>query len=325
MPQVLVTRKIFPEAISLLDKAGVTYHHNFNDNPMTRAEIRARGDEIIGLVCLLTDIIDAGLMEALPNLKVIANVAVGYDNIDVASASERGIFVTNTPDVLTECTADLAFALLLAVARRVVEADQFMRVGLFKGWELFQPHLGVDVFGKTLGIVGLGRIGTAVARRGALGFGMKVLYTANSPRLDAEQEFDAEFVHFSRLLQESDFISIHVPLSSQTRHMFTLKEFEQMKPSAYLINTARGPVIKEDDLIQALENGLIKGAALDVFENEPLMHPGLVEMRDKVVVVPHIGSATVETRLRMATTAVNNVIAALRGNCPPNALNPEIW
>jgi len=264
-------------------------------------------------------------MDSLPDLKVVANVAVGFDNIEVPAASRRGILVTNTPDVLTECTADLTFALLLALARRIVDADQYMRAGRFQGWELFQPHLGVDVYGKTLGIVGLGRIGAAVARRGALGFGMEIVYTANGRRLELEKELSARFVSFDELLARSDFVSIHTPLTSQTRHLFTLTQFAQMKPTAFLINTARGPIVKEADLVQALNERLIGGAALDVFEAEPHLHPGLVELTGRTVVVPHIGSATVETRRRMSVMAVQNAIAVLQGQLPPNAVNPEVW
>lgn len=325
MSQVFITRRIFPEALDLLDQAGLDYHHNEADLPLSRAEIQEQAAGVVALVCLLTDTIDVALMGKLPRLRVIANVAVGYDNIDLDAATERGIVVTNTPGVLTECAADLTFALLLAVARRVVEADQYVRAGAFKGWELFQPHLGTDVFGKTLGIVGLGRIGTAVARRGALGFGMKVIYADRLQNPDAERELGIERVPFSRLLRESDFISIHTPLSPETRHMFTRQQFMRMKPSSFLINTARGPIIHEGDLVEALQNGTIQGAALDVFEQEPEIHPGLLELKQHVIIVPHIGSASVETRRGMCEMAVSNAIAATHGEMPANALNPEAW
>ncbi|MEJ2748854.1 MAG: D-glycerate dehydrogenase [Anaerolineae bacterium] len=320
MTQIAITRKIFDEAVSLLDEAGLDYWHNEADESLSLPEMRARVAEAEAIICLLTDRIDAPVMDAAPRLKIIANVAVGYDNIDVKAATERGIIVTNTPGVLTECTADLTFALLLATARRLVEADAYMRAGKFEGWELFQPHLGLDVYGKTLGIVGMGRIGTAVARRAALGFNMNVLYTANSVKLEAEQELDAERVSFPDLLCQSDFISIHTPLTPQTRHLFTLDEFRQMKSSAILINTARGPIVKEADLVQALEQGLIAGAGLDVYEEEPKAHPGLAQL-PQVVMVPHIGSATTETRRRMAVTAAQNVVAVLGDQEPINPVN----
>ncbi len=317
MAQIFITRKIFDEAIALLDEAGLDYWHNEADSPLNLSGMAAQLAEAEAIVCLLTDKIDAQVMDAAPKLKIIANTAVGYDNIDVAAATERGIIVTNTPGVLTECTADLTFALLLAAARRIVEADAYMRAGKFAGWELFQPHLGVDVYGKTLGIVGMGRIGTAVARRAALGFNMKILYTANNPKPEIERELGAQFVSLPDLLRQSDFVSIHTPLSAQTRHLFTLAEFHQMQPHAILINTARGPIVKEADLVQALQRGLIGGAGLDVFEEEPIAHPDLAGLPN-VVMVPHIGSATTETRRRMAMMAVENVTAVLSGRGPIN-------
>ncbi|MCP4425605.1 MAG: D-glycerate dehydrogenase [Chloroflexi bacterium] len=320
MSSVFITRKIFDEAIALLDEAGLDYWHNAADTPLDLPQMKARLAETEAIVCLLTDKIDAQVMDAAPKLKIIANTAVGYDNVDVAAAAERGIIVTNTPGVLTECTADLTFALMLAVARRIVEADSFMRAGKFEGWELFQPHLGVDVYGKTLGIVGLGRIGTAVARRAALGFNMNILYTANNPNPEAERELGAQFVSLPDLLRRSDFVSIHTPLTAQTRHLFTLAEFAPMPPHAILINTARGPIVKEADLVQALQQGLIGGAGLDVFEEEPIAHPGLAGLPN-VVMVPHIGSATTETRRRMAVMATRNVTAVLSGQAPINPVN----
>jgi glyoxylate reductase len=325
MSRVYITRRIFDEAIALLEQAGLAYDHNVADTPLTSSQIRKEAAEAEALVCLLTDRIDAELMAALPDLKVVANVAVGYDNIDVSAASSRGILVTNTPDVLTECTADLTFALLLAAARQIVAADHYMRSGQFQGWELFQPHLGVDVYGKTLGIVGLGRIGAAVARRGALGFGMQVIYTANHPRPQLEKELNARLVPFPQLLEQGDFVSIHTPLTPKTHHLFTMDEFAQMKPTSILINTARGPIVDEADLVQALDEGVIGGAALDVFEEEPQMHPGLARLTGRTVVVPHIGSATVETRRRMSLMAVQNAISVLHGRPAPNAVNPEVW
>lgn len=320
MTQILITRRVFDEAVALLNEAGLDYWHNEADAPLSLPEMQARATEAEAIICLLTDRIDAPVMDAAPRLKLIANVAVGYDNIDVAAATERGIIVTNTPGVLTECTADLTFALILATARRIVEADAYMRAGKFEGWELFRPHLGLDVYDKTLGIVGLGRIGTAVARRARLGFNMNIIYTANSPNPEAEQELGAQHVKFPDLLYLSDFVSVHTPLTPQTRHLFTLNEFHQMKETAVLINTARGPIVKEADLVQALEQGLIAGAGLDVYEAEPQAHPGLAG-RPNVVMVPHIGSATTETRRRMAVMAAQNVVAVLGGERPLNPVN----
>lgn len=325
MPQVCVTQSIFPEAIDLLEAEDFLYAYHENDQALAPQDLKEAVKACEGLICLITDKIDGDLMDHAPNLKVIANVAVGYDNIDVDAASERGIVVTNTPDVLTETTADLTFALLLAAARRIPEADAYMRSGQFKEFKLHQPQIGVDVYGKTLGIVGMGRIGTAVARRGALGFGMKVIYTANSPKPEVEKEFGARQVTFPEILKESDFISINTPATPETHHMFTLKEFEQMKRSAFLINAARGPIVKEDDLAEALESELIQGAGVDVFEREPLIDPKLAQLKKHVVVAPHIGSASVETRRNMSLMAARNVVAALQGQCPPNALNPEVW
>ena len=320
MTQVFVTRKIFDEAVALLDEARLDYWHNEADTPLGLPEMKAQLGEAEAIICLLTDKINAQTMDAAPHLKIIANVAVGYDNIDVAAATERGIIVTNTPGAMTECTADLAFALILAAARHIVPADAYMRAGKFTGWELFQPHLGLELTGKTLGIVGMGRIGTAVARRAALGFNMNVLYTGNNPNPEAEQELGAQFVSFPDLLRQSDFVSIHTPLTAQTRHLFTLAEFRQMQSHAILINTARGPIVKEDDLVQALQQGMIGGAGLDVFEEEPKAHPGLAELPN-VVMVPHIGSATTETRRRMAMMAAANVVEVLGGGRPLNPVN----
>jgi len=315
LTQVIITQKINPESLQLLEQAGISYFQNAGPT-WTAEELKTQIHEAEAVVCLLTDKITADIIDAAPNLKLIANVAVGYDNIDVAAATERGIIVTNTPDVLTETTADLAFALLHAIARRLPEADAYMRAGKYSRFELFPEMMGVDVYGKTLGIVGMGRIGTAVARRAALGFGMNVLYTAHAAKPTADRELNAHHVPFAELLRESDFISIHIPLKPETRHLFTLAEFQQMKPTVCLINTARGPIIKEADLVEALRQGLIRGAALDVFEAEPAMAPGLAEIKDRLVVAPHIGSATIETRQKMAMLAVENVVAFLREGRP---------
>lgn len=325
MANILITQHIGDAAVQRLREAGHGVTYRDKTVPMTPAELQTAVHAVDGLVCLLTDRVDTAVLDAAPHLKMIANVAVGYDNIDLAAATARGILVSNTPDVLTETTADHAFALLLAIARRIPEADAFMRAGQYQRFELFPPLLGLDVYGKTLGIVGMGRIGTAVARRGALGFGMKVLYTANSEKTAVEHELGAVRVTFAELLRRSDFVSINTPSTPETRHLFTVDTLRQMKPTACLINTARGPIVKEDDLLAALRDGVIWGAALDVFEAEPQMAPGLAEHHERLVVAPHLGSATGETRRNMVATAVTNLIAGLSGQQPPNALNPQVW
>ena len=325
MANILITQHIGEAGVQKLREAGHVVTYRNETAPMTPTELQTAVRQVEGLVTLLTDRVDTAVLDAAPHLKMIANVAVGYDNIDLAAATARGILVSNTPDVLTETTADHAFALLLAIARRIPEADTFMRAGQYQRFELFPPLLGLDVFGKTLGIVGLGRIGTAVARRGALGFGMKVLYTARQPKTAVEQELGAEQVSLADLLRRSDFVSINAPYTPETRHLFTLDTLRQMKPTACLINTARGPIVKEDDLLTALREGIIWGAALDVFEAEPKMAPGLAEHHERLVVAPHLGSATGETRRNMVATAVTNLIIGLSGQQPPNALNPQVW
>ncbi len=323
MANILITQHIGEAGVQTLRDAGHNVTYRNETEPMPPAELQTAVRPAEGLLCLLTDRVDTAVLDAAPNLKMIANVAVGYDNIDLPAATERAVWVSNTPDVLTETTADHAFALLLAIARRIPEADAFMRAGKYEKFEMFPPLLGLDVYGKTLGIVGLGRIGTAVARRGALGFGMKVLYTANRAKTAVEQELGAEWATLPELLRQSDFVSINVPLTSETRHLFTLETLRQMKPTACLINTARGPIIKEADLLTALREGIIWGAALDVFEAEPQMTPGLADYRERLVVVPHLGSATGETRRKMVDTAVTNLLAGLSNQTPPNALNAE--
>lgn len=324
MANILITQRIGDEGVRKLRAAGHVVTYRDDTEPMTPAELQTAVRYSEGLVCLLTDRVDTAVLDAAPNLKMIANVAVGYDNIDLAAATQRGVLVSNTPDVLTETTADHAFALLLAIARRIPEADTFMRAGKYEKFEMFPPLLGLDVYGKTLGIVGLGRIGAAVARRGALGFGMKVLYTATGAKTAVEQELGAERVTLPELLRQSDFVSINVPLTKETRHLFMLDTLRQMKPTACLINTARGPIVKEADLLTALREGIIWGAALDVFEDEPRMVSGLAQQHERLVVAPHLGSATGETRRKMVDTAVTNLLAGLSGQTPPNALNPEI-
>lgn len=321
MPDVLITRRTFPAVLELFERAGLTYDHNAADTPLSPAELAARLQDARALMPLLTDRVDAALLGAAPLLEIVANVAVGYDNVDVAAATARGIVVSNTPGVLTEATADLTMALLLAAARRLPEADAYTRAGRFQGWELFQPHLGLDVGGQTLGIAGMGRIGRAVARRAALGFNMPILYTNRSPVPAVEAELGARRVGLDTLLRESDFVSLHLPLTPETRHLIGAPQLALMKPTAILINTARGPIVDEAALVAALESGALAGAALDVYEEEPALHPGLLALHRHMVLVPHIGSATTRTRERMSLTAAANVVAVLGGGEAPNAVN----
>jgi glyoxylate reductase len=324
MTEIFITRKVFKDAIYMLEKEGYTVDINDSDRILPARELVKRANGKAGLICLLNDRIDSVVMEKLPSLKVISNVAVGYDNIDIEAATRRGIMVTNTPGVLTETTADLAFAMLLSAARRIPEADEFIRAGKFENWQLIQPLMGVDIYGKTLGIVGMGAIGQAVAKRARKGFDMRVIYYSSSRKEDAEKKFEAEFVEFDELLALSDFISVHVSLTEETRYMFSTEAFKIMKNTAFLINTARGPVVDETALVEAIKKGQIRGAALDVFEEEPRVQPELIKMKENVVLAPHVGSASNETRLRMAKVAVLNMIQGLKGNRPPNLVNDAV-
>ncbi len=324
MAEVFITRKVFRDAIDILTSRQHTIDINDSDRILPVRELVKRAQGKAGLICLLNDTIDSVVMDELESLKVISNIAVGYDNIDIAAATQRGIMVTNTPGVLTETTADLAFALLLGAARRIPEADQYTRAGKFKNWQLMQAHMGVDVYEKTLGIVGMGAIGQAVAKRAKKGFDMRVIYYGLSRKERAEKEYGAEFVAFDELLAISDFISIHVPLTEKTKHMFSTQEFKAMKNTAIIINTSRGPVVDEAALVEAIKAGQIRGAALDVFEEEPSIHPELIKMKENVVLAPHIGSASIETRLRMAKMAAMNMVEGLEGNRPPNLVNEKV-
>jgi glyoxylate reductase len=276
-----------------------------------------------GLICLITDTIDDALLARCPDLRVVANVAVGYNNVDVAAATRRGVIVTNTPDVLTDTTADFAWALLMATARHVVEADRYVRAGKWTQWD-FRAFLGADVHGKTLGVVGFGRIGRAVARR-ALGFDMRLLYQDAVPADAAtERELRATRVDLGTLLRESDFVTLHTPLLAETRHLINAASLRTMKTTAHLINASRGPVVDEAALAQALVEGVIAGAGLDVFEDEPAVHPGLLGLPN-VVLAPHIGSASHDTRVKMSVLAVENCLAVLEGRRPPTPVNPEVF
>src|SRR5246500_2286867 len=288
---------------------------------ISKEELFRRIGDKEGLVCLLTEKVDEELLAAAPKLRIAANVAVGYDNITVADCTKRRVVATNTPGVLDETTADFAWTLLMAVARRLGEGEALARSGKWAGWDLDQL-VGADVWGKTLGLVGFGRIGRGGARR-ASGFQMKVLYhDAVRVPLDVEKGFRAEYRELGPLLAEADFVSVHVPLMPETRGLFNAKTFSQMKPTAFLINTSRGPVIDEEALVQALESKTIAGAALDVYEKEPVIHPGL--KRSNVVLAPHIASASLETRTKRACIAAGNVVALFTGQRPPNLLNPEV-
>lgn len=324
MPRIFVTRRLPEAAMDMLNK-NFDVQCNPHDRVLSRRELLdgVRGKD--GILPLLTDRIDHEVLEAAgPQLKIVANYAVGYNNIDVAACTGRKIAATNTPGVLTDTTADLAMALLLAVARKVVPADAYARAGKYQGWAplLF---LGTDVHHKTLGIMGLGRIGLALAKR-AIGFDMDIIYhdyTRVPPEL--ERQARAKFVDKATLLARSDFVSLHVPLTTETHHLISSAELAAMKPSAYLINTSRGEVVDEKALVKGLQQGQIAGAALDVFEFEPAIEKELTVM-DNVVILPHIASASVETRTKMGLVATENLTSVLiGGRKPPNCLNPEIF
>lgn len=319
-PKVLATHRLFEPARKILQEHCEVEYWEKPERP-PREEVLRRVKDREALVCLLTEKVNEELLQAAPKLKIAANVAVGFDNIDVAACSKRGVVATNTPGVLDETTADFAWTLLMAVGRRLLEGDALARSGNWKGWDLDQL-VGTDVWGKTLGIVGFGRIGRAMARR-ASGFQMKVIYTdAVRAAAGVEKELRAEYRDMNALLSEADFISVHTPLLPETRGLFNAEKFERMKRTAFLINTSRGPVVNESDLVAALESRKIAGAALDVFEKEPAIHPGL--RRANVVLGPHIASASLETRTKMACMAAENVVALLQGRRPANILNPEV-
>ena len=320
-PRVLVTRRVYPAAIAVLNES-VAVDYKDTLDVMTEDQLVQRLQHADGLVCQLTDPVTARVIAAAPRLRVISQVAVGHDNIDVAAATARGIVVTNTPDVLTEATADFTWALLLATARRVPEAERFLKAGRWNRWDI-DLLAGADVSHRTLGIVGFGRIGRAVARR-ALGFGMKVLYASRNPAPpEVEQELRAIHVPLDTLLAQSDFVSIHCPLNAETRGLIGIEQLSRMRRSAILVNTSRGPVVDEAALAAALSEKMIAGAGLDVFEREPTIDPDLLALPN-VVLTPHVGSATHATRQRMCTLAAENCAAVLTGNRPPNPVNPAV-
>jgi lactate dehydrogenase-like 2-hydroxyacid dehydrogenase len=320
-PRVFVTRELPGDRIERLRQ-----HADADvwpgEMPPPRDELLTKAGNVAGILTMLTDRIDQEFLDHAPTLRIVSNMAVGYDNIDVSACTHRGVLVTNTPGVLTETTADLALALMLAAARRLPDSERAARDGQWRTWH---PSwmLGRDLHGTSLGIVGLGKIGLAVARR-ARGFGMRILYSGRAPKPDAEREVDARYVNLQELLAGSDFVSVHAPLTDETRHMFDDAAFARMKATAIFVNTARGGLVDEGALQRALESGQIAGAAIDVTEVEPLpLDSPLLSVPD-LLITPHIGSATVATRTKMADLAVENLIAGLAGQRPPHPVNPEV-
>jgi len=319
-PRVLVTQRISDEALETL-ASRFDVESNQKDAPISAAQLRRKLKDKDAAITLITDAISETLLAAAPRLKVVSNVAVGYNNFDVAAATRRGVMLTNTPGAMDDTTADFAWCLILATARRLIEADRLVRSGKWTRWR-FMSNLGWDVYGKTLGICGFGRIGRGVARRAA-GFNMRVLYTGPRRAPEAvERELKATFVDKQTLLRESDVVSLHLPLFPETRHYIGAAELALMKPTAVLVNTARGPVVDERALVKTLKAGQIAAAGLDVYENEPKLAAGLAKLANTVL-APHMASASVDTRLRMCNMAVANCTAALTGQRPPNLLNPE--
>jgi gluconate 2-dehydrogenase len=319
-PRVLVTRRIYPQAVELLQQH-FEVDYNGVDESLSPDDLLLRAAGKHGIVAQLTDKFPPSVLDRLDGVRVISDVSVGYDNIDVPHATSRGILVTNTPDVLTDTTADLAFALLMATARRIVEGHALIHAGKWSKWSI-DFLVGQDIHHRTLGIFGLGRIGQAMAKR-AGGFGMRILYhDAERAPASVESALQAQFVSKEELLGKADFISLHVPLNDATRKLIGEPELRLMKKTAILVNTARGPVVDEAALAQALDEGRIAGAGLDVFQREPEIHPTLLRL-DNVVLTPHIGSATVATRLEMCMKAARNMVAALTGGQPESPVNPE--
>jgi glyoxylate reductase len=320
---VLVTRKLpAPCMARIVERCDLTLHEGPEAIPRDRLLEVIAGK--VGAITLLTDKVDEELLDAAGDqLVIVANYAVGFDNIDVAACTAHGVMCSNTPDVLTDTTADLAWSLLMTAGRRIAEGDRFLRRRIDWIWGP-EMMLGQDLHHKTLGIVGFGRIGHALARR-ARGFDMKVLYyDVYRPSPELEQELGAEYRELDQLLSESDFVSLHTNLSPETRHLINAERLRQMKPTAVLVNTSRGPVIDEEALADALASGEIFAAGLDVFEREPEVHPKLIEL-ENVVIIPHLGSATVDTRLAMGMLAIDNLFTALEGGRPPTLLNPEVY
>jgi len=324
MAKVFVTRKIPGEHLEKLKSAGHEVEVSAFDRPLTPEELVEKVKGIDVLLSLLTDKVDGDLMDAAgPQLKIISNYAVGFDNVDVAAATDRGIVVTNTPsDEVNEAVAEHTWALILSLTRRIVEADEATRRGAYKGWEP-DIFLGTNLIGKILGIIGLGKIGSMVARR-AVGYNMTVLYNKHTPDPEAEKELGIRYATLDELLATSDVVTLHVPLTEETRHMINKNSLGKMKKGAFLINTARGPVVDEHDLVDAIRSGHLAGVGLDVFDNEPDINPELVGM-ENVVLTPHIASATKEAREKMSEQAVNAILDALDGKKPENLVNEEVW
>lgn len=324
MSKIFVSRNLPENALEPLLKSGNEVTVSEFDRPLTEEELVEKVKGVDAILSLLTDRIDGDLMDAAgPQLKLVSNYAVGFDNVDVKAATDRGIVITNTPcEEVNEAVAELTWALIFALSRRMVEADESVKRGAYKGWEpgIF---LGTQVRGKTLGIVGMGAIGSMVARK-AQGFQMNVLYTKRSPDPEAEKELGVKFSDLDNLLASSDFVSLHVPLTDETRHMINKDSLNKMKRGAYLVNTARGPVVHEAALVEALRDGHLGGAGLDVFDNEPNVNPELINM-ENVILTPHIASATKESRAKMGELAVQAVLKTLNNEQPPNLINKEVW
>jgi glyoxylate reductase len=318
--RVLLMHSLLDPAPALLAEACEVIRYPSN-LPLDEATIRAQGEGCAGILSQLMDPIGETVL-SMPGLKVVSNCAVGYDNIDVAAATAHGVMVTNTPGILDETTADFAFALMMAAARRVVQADNFVRGGNFKGWAI-DMMVGQDVHGATLGIVGFGRIGRAVAKR-ARGFNMRVIYADDRPAPpEVEQELRATRVEIDKLLAEADFVTLHVPLTESTTHLISRQQLATMKPSAVLVNTSRGPVVDEAALVDALKTHEIFAAGLDVYEREPEVHKGLLALHNAVL-APHIASGSVRTRSEMSAVAARNLVTGIRGGVPANLVNPEV-
>ncbi|MCK9358127.1 MAG: D-glycerate dehydrogenase [Dehalococcoidia bacterium] len=323
MPHVLVTYRRVPGA-GLLERLRERFLVTVNpaEGQMPREGLFRAVADADAMVSMLTDRVDAELLDAAPRLKVVANYAVGFNNVDVQAATERGIMVTNTPDVVTDATADLAWAILMGIARNVCVVDRFTRSGRWTEWRP-EAFIAADITGATLGIVGMGRIGQAVAKRAA-GFDMRILYyDVRQATPEIEQRWGAHFISLDTLLRESDFVTVHVPLFEATRHLIDARALSLMKPTAYLVNAARGPIVDEQALVRALQAGTIAGAALDVYENEPRLADGLAQL-DNAILIPHLGANSRRTRDRMAAMTVDNIVAALSRETPPNLVNSEV-
>lgn len=318
--KVFVTRQIPEEGINMLKGKGYEVNVFPEDRVITRDELKENVKGADAILSLLTEKIDAEILDAAgPQLKIVANYAVGFDNLKLDDIKAKNIYASNTPDVLTNTVAEHTFGLILSIAQRITEGDRFTRAGRYHGWEPMML-LGNDLYKKTLGILGLGRIGSRVAHHGAKGFDMDIVYYDVKRNEEFEKEYNAKFMATpEELLKAADFVSVHVPLLPTTKHLINADRLRMMKPSAYIVNTSRGPVIDEAALVDALKNKVIKGAALDVYENEPNLAPGLAEL-ENVVITPHTASATEETRAAMSEVAAKNIIAALEGQVPPNNL-----